>query len=273
MADSETAADTTTADGLAAELETRLTDGDGERVVVVNPTREVVQLLAEAGAGSPGVDVLAREKRLRPLRRQFSTASRLAERVADGSLRVRAAPLEEPSTVFVGPETAFVVVTVGGESTTVEVSDPALQSAIYDHTRAAFADATAFALRQPPLSAAVDDARAALGEAFATDFRRAVVVADDLVAPSAFHPVRVALVLAAHHELLHYDVRQWGEDAGVGSTATFSRHKTRLEDEGLVGTERVGSEFGRPRQRLVAPAATADLLADGGVEAVVRRTA
>uniref|UniRef100_UPI000A78D6B4 transcriptional regulator TbsP domain-containing protein n=1 Tax=Halococcus thailandensis TaxID=335952 RepID=UPI000A78D6B4 len=48
-----------------------------------------------------------------------------------------------------------------------------------------------------------------------------------------------------------YDISRWGEDAGVASKATFSRKKTQLEEQGLLETEKVPIDVGRPRLRLL----------------------
>ena len=57
--------------------------------------------------------------------------------------------------------------------------------------------------------------------------------------------------MAAKHEQLLYDISRWGEDAGVASKATFSRTKTHLEERGLLETEKVPIDVGRPRLRLL----------------------
>jgi hypothetical protein len=49
---------------------------------------------------------------------------------------------------------------------------------------------------------------------------------------------------------LLYDISKWGEDVGLASKATFSRTKTDLEEAGVVATEKVPIEVGRPRLRL-----------------------
>jgi len=50
--------------------------------------------------------------------------------------------------------------------------------------------------------------------------------------------------------VLLYDISKWGEDVGIASKATFSRTKTRLEELGLIDTEKVPIDVGRPRLRL-----------------------
>ena len=73
--------------------------------------------------------------------------------------------------------------------------------------------------------------------------------------------VEIMLILAARNEVLFYDVSKWGEDTGIASKATFSRAKSALEDAGLIETEKVPLDIGRPRIGLIATGelATADL--------------
>ncbi|PSQ37416.1 hypothetical protein BRD05_00685, partial [Halobacteriales archaeon QS_9_70_65] len=56
--------------------------------------------------------------------------------------------------------------------------------------------------------------------------------------------------VAAKNEDLLYDISKWGEDIGIASKATFSRTKSRLEETGLIDTEKVPIDVGRPRLRL-----------------------
>jgi DNA-binding MarR family transcriptional regulator len=61
----------------------------------------------------------------------------------------------------------------------------------------------------------------------------------------------ISLLVAGKNGELLYDISKWGEDVGVASKATFSRTKTRLEDNGLLDTEKVPIDVGRPRLRLL----------------------
>ena len=61
----------------------------------------------------------------------------------------------------------------------------------------------------------------------------------------------ISLLVAAKNEALLYDISKWGEDVGIASKATFSRTKTKLEDMGLLDTEKVPIDVGRPRLRLM----------------------
>jgi hypothetical protein len=62
--------------------------------------------------------------------------------------------------------------------------------------------------------------------------------------------VTISLILAARNGELLYDISKWGEDVGLASKATFSRTKSALEDLGLIATEKVPIDVGRPRLRL-----------------------
>jgi hypothetical protein len=62
--------------------------------------------------------------------------------------------------------------------------------------------------------------------------------------------VTISLLVAAKNGELLYDISKWGEDIGLASKATFSRTKTKLEDMGLIDTEKVPIDVGRPRLRL-----------------------
>ncbi len=79
--------------------------------------------------------------------------------------------------------------------------------------------------------------------------------------------VTIALLVAARHNVLLYDISKWGEDVQLASKATFSRTKNLLEDSGLLATEKVPIEVGRPRLRLVLANSK---LKEAPVEEVVR---
>ncbi|MFB6186598.1 MAG: DUF5821 family protein, partial [Halobacteriaceae archaeon] len=59
-----------------------------------------------------------------------------------------------------------------------------------------------------------------------------------------------SLLVAAKNDVLLYNISKWGEDSGLASKATFSRTKSRLEEQGLIDTEKVPIDVGRPRLKL-----------------------
>ncbi len=73
----------------------------------------------------------------------------------------------------------------------------------------------------------------------------------DAVSDETLDEVTLALLVTARNEGMLYDLSRWGENVGIASKATFSRAKTTLEDEGILDTEKVPIDVGRPRQRLL----------------------
>jgi hypothetical protein len=92
--------------------------------------------------------------------------------------------------------------------------------------------------------------RREIGDATASDFAAMLEVLETASGDDGLDEVAVALLAAARNEILLYDISKWGEDSGVASKATFSRKKTEMEDSGLIDTENVPIDIGRPRLRL-----------------------
>jgi len=91
---------------------------------------------------------------------------------------------------------------------------------------------------------------AEIGEATREDFDAVLAAMDSARGHGEVDEVTVALLVAAKNDVLLYDISKWGEDVGIASKATFSRTKTRLEDLGIIDTEKVPIDVGRPRLRL-----------------------
>ena len=109
-----------------------------------------------------------------------------------------------------------------------------------------------FSLRTPPLSRIQETLTEEFGDDVEEDFMMIVDSVDTIPGEDNYlDEVAIALLVAANNEMLFYDISKWGEDTGVASKATFSRTKTRLEDRGLIETEKVPIDVGRPRLRLV----------------------
>lgn len=68
-----------------------------------------------------------------------------------------------------------------------------------------------------------------------------------------------AYAVGVCHGALDGDLRRACEDAGLGSPSTFTRIKREFREAGLLATESVPQPVGRPRERLVARGALADI--------------
>ena len=83
------------------------------------------------------------------------------------------------------------------------------------------------------------------------DFRVAIQEWTKTVDEQALDTAEIALLIAGTHELMLHDLSRWGEEFGVASKATFSRGKTALVGDGILTSEKVPIEIGRPRLRLM----------------------
>lgn len=67
----------------------------------------------------------------------------------------------------------------------------------------------------------------------------------------ALDDISVAIISAAQAGALLNDLGTWAEDVGLASKATFSRRKNGLEEQGIIQTEKVPIDVGRPKLRLL----------------------
>ena len=129
----------------------------------------------------------------------------------------------------------------------------------------AWENAEPFSLRTPPLSRIRSTLEEDLGPEIETDFDAVLTSLETARGDGeGLDEVTISLLVAAKNEALLYDISKWGEDVGIASKATFSRTKTNLEDLGLIDTEKVPIDVGRPRLRLkFGNEKLADASADG----------
>lgn len=234
------------------ELTATLLDTD-ESCLLIDPSAAVLgavaELATEPATELPETDVLAEDGVLKTARDRFQVATGLAEGVAEGRLRLRVLDEAVNATLLVTPEAVYAVVdgseTVGALGSDREpfVSDV---RETYDER---FTDADEFDLRRPALSDALETLGESLGEPVAEEFERALAGANRVVGLDAV--VGLLVVVTARQDGLLYDLSQWSENVGLASKATVSRRKTRLEDTGLIETEKQPVDVGRPRLRLV----------------------
>lgn len=258
------------ADEYATLLESVLS-GAADSVFVVDPTVEVLDAIATVGRESseetPVLHTLARESVLKDVRDDFLIASRVADLVEDGTVELRVASEPLHNSLVVGEESVVALVSVDEQVAALTESDDTLSADTVEHYRAQFDDAEPFTLRTPGRTRLLETLESEFDTTMRDDLQTVFDAADTLTGDGdSLDEVQVCLLLAARHEQLLYDISGWGEDVGVASKATFSRTKSSLEEAGLIETEKVPLEVGRPRQRLLtsdeelAAADTATLL-------------
>jgi hypothetical protein len=232
-----------------------LEHSDGE-TYVVEPTGEVVECLVEVAAdfdgALPDLRLIAEGRTVRRVMEDFLVASSAADLVESGHLSIRTAAADRLSeSVIVTESRVTAVVSAGGYVAGISTDDDAFVDDAYAAYGDYWADAEAFQLRTPPISRV----RETLGEEVSAeaeaDFSRVLSSLETARGNGdGLDEVTISLLVAAKNDQLFYDISRWGEDVGVASKATFSRMKNELEDTGLIDTEKVPVDVGRPRQRL-----------------------
>jgi hypothetical protein len=264
----------TTPTGVVREL---LTAADAEsEQFLLNPVPDVLAALAFVGneiESVPKIRVLARHETLVWLRKNFPVASRMQNLVDDGSVEIRDTNLDNETQTLVGERGISTLVLVEDVSRYVRTEASELAATVRDSCEAMWDDGDPYSLRTPPLRAVLHTGEERFGESFREGFEASLTTVEDRSDPTDLHEVRLALLLAADGEHLHYDVSKWGETVGLASTASFSRHKTSLEELGVIDTEKVSVEIGRPRQRLRLTEKYRAMADEDGIDAVAAEVA
>jgi len=225
----------------------------GEATVAA-PSAAAVEALVAVASGMddpPSVRLLATEATLKHVMDDFLVASNAADLVETGALSVRSGETTD-GMLLVTDEAVVSVVDAGDRVAGLVDEDEEFVERANDRYDDAWADAEEYPLRTPALSTVRSTLEEQLGPDSAGDLDAvlrslATVRGED----DGLDEVTISLLVAAKNEELLYDVSKWGEDVGIASKATFSRTKTSLEEMGLIDTEKVPIDIGRPRLRLL----------------------
>ena len=234
-------------------LTTALTAVD--EMVVVNPSRETVRKLVSSMddlEDTPVVHVLAAERPLKDVMDDFLVASTAADLVAADSLTLQVLEDQPVNSLLVSAESVISIVTAGDSVAGLTTDDSEFVDDAYSHYMDLVDSAEEFSLRTPPISQVRETLESDIGPEAATDFDAVLASLQTARGDGdGLDEVTISLLVAAKNGELLYDISKWGEDIGLASKATFSRTKTKLEDMGLIDTEKVPIDVGRPRLRLM----------------------
>ncbi|WP_157884806.1 transcriptional regulator TbsP domain-containing protein [Halorubrum aethiopicum] len=192
------------------------------------------------------INILASTDSLKAVFNDFYTATRAADCVADKSLTIHILQDPTENTVLVGTDTVSPLICVEDVEAIMTDNDDLVEQA--QAYRDQFEHAHTYNIREPPLSMVEKTLAEEFNESIATDFRTTIERIEGVNEDT--NAVTVALLIAAKHGEQQYRISKWGEDVGISSKATFSRRKSILEDEGVITTEKVPMDIGRPRHRL-----------------------
>jgi hypothetical protein len=226
-----------------------------DELLVVNPTTETIEALvtvASADEDRPEIRMLAEEALLKDVMDDFIVASNAADLVAAGRLTVRTlTDTDGENALLITPNAVMALVTAGEKVAALATDDGEFVDLSRETYTARFEEAKQFNLRTPPLTQVRTTLEDEIGDATRSDFDSVLSSLKTARGDGdGLDEVTISLLVAARNEVLLYDISKWGEDVGIASKATFSRTKTKLEDMGLIDTEKVPIDVGRPRLRL-----------------------
>jgi hypothetical protein len=230
-----------------------LADTGGE-VFAVNLDEEQLTALVEtinSLSKPPTIRSLSNNSVARWLRDDFLLASTVADELAAGNLSLRTTEPLFKNTLLVTEETVVVVISTDEHVAGLVTDDEEFVASAREEWADEWDSAAEFSLRTPPRSAVHESLAAEIGEETDADFRAMLDSVDTTRGEEALDVVEMSLLAAAKNEIQLYEISTWGEDAGVASRATFSRMKTQLEEGGVITTEKIPIDVGRPRFRLL----------------------
>ena len=230
-----------------------LDDADGS-TLLVDPSAGTVDALVDVLAGletPPTVRVLAHEGVFKEVFEDFIVASNAADHIEDGHLELRVIDDRAENTLLITDDRILALVTAGGTVAGLVGEETAFVQSTAEEYRSAWNDADEYSLRTPALSAVREELDSELDADVEEDFTGMLESLETARGDGeGLDEVTLSLLSAAKNEALLYDISRWGEDVGLASKATFSRTKTSLEEQGLIETEKVPIDVGRPRLRL-----------------------
>jgi hypothetical protein len=243
-------------------LETKIEDilraaleGAEDELLVIDPSAQAVEALidvaTEIDGDLPTIRMLADEHILKDVMDDFLVASNAADLIDADALSMRTNQSDSDNSLLITRDAVMALVAVDDRVAALTTTDDEFVETAFDTYFSRWEDAEAFKLRTPPITRVRQTLGTEIGPETAADFDAVLASLETARGDGdGLDEVTISLLVAAKNDVLLYDISKWGEDVGIASKATFSRTKTKLEDMGLIDTEKVPIDVGRPRLRL-----------------------
>lgn len=237
------------------EVLANVLEPEPDRLFVVNPSGRVLEGVVRRTADRKDRDtemhVLCQTGTIKTEMEDFIVASKTADLIEADALTIRTGPKNGRTGLFVTEDRVTALVEVGDEVGGLSTDDDAFVDSVFSGIESEWREAEPFQLRTPPLSRITTTLEQEINDEVRDDFEALLDSMETAKGNGVgLDEVTISLLVAARNNVLLYDISKWGEDVGIASKATFSRTKTKLEDKGLIDTEKVPIDVGRPRLRL-----------------------
>lgn len=229
-------------------------EADPDQIALVTPGARTIEYTIDMldPNDSLSVAILANESTLKTVTADFTVASKAADLEANGLLRLRSVATPTEHALLLTDSEVVSLLDLYDGIVGLASTDPALVDRVRKSFDQRWDNSADFSHRTPPMSEIRSTLEEEIGEAVRADFDALLSALESTRGPvDGVDEVVISLLAAARNNILLYDISKWGEDVGVASKATYSRTKTILESNGLIETEKVPIEVGRPRLRLI----------------------
>ncbi|MFC7199742.1 transcriptional regulator TbsP [Halospeciosus flavus] len=235
-------------------LEEVLDEGPDD-LFVVNPSADMIESVIETATHYEGelpeIRMLADRRLLKNVMDDFLVATNAADLIEADTLSLRTVEDSTRSSLFVTESQIVALVTADDNVGGLVTDDEEFVDAAYETVEADWEAADEYTLRTPGISRIRQTLDDEISPEVEEDFENVLASLESARGDGdGLDEVTISLLVAARNRVLLYDISKWGEDVGIASKATFSRTKTKLEDMGLIDTEKVPIDVGRPRLRL-----------------------
>jgi hypothetical protein len=226
------------------------------------PAESLVGWIEDAGV--EGSRLLLSEAAAESLVDKFPLNSKLNEHLESRDLEIRTTDAEPLPMAVVSEQSHFLGVEFADLHRFVGVQDEEFREAFVETFESEFERSDPISLSVPPWGELLNRMEEIVGPETRAQYIRLIdtAAANDI---DAVDEVAVAIIATALGGGLQYDISKWGEEVNVASKASFSRRKTKLEDDGVITTEKVPVDVGRPRLRLRLGDRVGELSVDIGV--------
>lgn len=191
------------------------------------------------------------------LGRAFALGTAVAEVGVRDEIELRTAGDSRPDrTVFATPDRVDAVAGPADRRTLVTEREASRTAAVHETVVGRFERAEPSSVRMPGRAELLAAARDRLDDRFADDLAAVLDSIDldptTLDRSDVIDDRTLFLALAARHDHLFADVREWAHDVDIVEKQRFGDARRALENRGIVESVRVPMDKGRPNRRLRA---------------------